>query len=53
MKLYIRSNRSGQIIYTSCDGMAESLIRTLMEEIGHTDIEVITEQEYTDNLPAF
>ena len=47
MKLYFRSSRWGQTCrHTSYEGVSEALARQLMEEIGHTDIEEITEEEY-------
>lgn len=49
MKIFIRSTRDGQIIYTAYDGQNETTIITLMSEIGHTDITTISEQTYLDS----
>lgn len=51
MKLYFQSTRNSQITYTAYDGMDEATIRGLMEEIGHTDIITITEEDYSASQP--
>ena len=46
MKLYLKSERSSQVAYTSHEGMPETTVRDLMTAIGYENIEVITEAEY-------
>lgn len=51
MKIYMRSNRNGGISYTSYDGMTVETVTGLMTDLGHTDIEEITEQDFLENMP--
>lgn len=44
--IYIQSTRNGLTVYSAYTGMEESTIRALMEEIGHTNIQVMTEEDY-------
>lgn len=50
--IYVKSTRNGGPSVTQYDGMDEATIETLMEDIGHTDIEFITEEEYNIELAA-
>ena len=52
MKLYFHSTRNSQDCYTSYEGMAEEVARSLMEAIGHSSIESITEQTYLTAVQA-
>lgn len=51
MKIFLQSMRNSEVQYSTFEGMDESTIQTLMTELGHTSITVITEQTYLDNRP--
>lgn len=52
MKLFIRSIKNGQTLYTSCDGMTEEVVRNLMTDLGHSGIELLEESEFNASLPT-
>lgn len=47
MTIYIRSTRNGVQGDSLFSGMSEETIIALLAELGHTDITVITEEDYT------
>lgn len=46
MKLFFKSYRNNQAQYTAYEGVKEENAKSLMAEIGHSNIETITEKEF-------
>jgi len=44
--LYIKSVKNGELIHTSHEGMEQSIIAALLEDMGHTNIEVVSKEEF-------
>lgn len=52
MVLFIRSTRNAEPVYSSYDGMSEEMVRSLMADLGHTDIELLSEEDFNNSKPA-
>lgn len=52
MKLFVRSLRNGETVYSSYDGMTEEVVRGLMADLGHTSLELLTEIAFTNSKPV-
>ncbi len=46
MKLFVKDQRNGGLVYSSHDGMDEETVTRLLTELGATEIEFITEEDY-------
>lgn len=46
MTLYFQSTKNNGTVYTMQEGMDEATILQLMADIGHSNIQSITEQAY-------
>lgn len=44
--LYLQSTRNGQTCYTSYQGTPLEVAASLMTDLGHTDIEQITKEDF-------
>lgn len=51
MKLYIRAVRYAGQSYSTYDGMTLEAVTQLMTDLGYTDIEQLTEQDFLANMP--
>jgi hypothetical protein len=53
MRLFIRCQRNGVDSYGCYEGQDEATITCLLAELGATDIEMITEEEYAAGQQEF
>lgn len=46
MNVYTQSTKNGGTVFTSHKGIPEATVISLLQEIGHTDITVVSEETY-------
>lgn len=50
--LYYQSTRDGSTVYTSHNGMDATLVLSLLEELGHTNVQSLSEEDYLVAIAA-